>query len=61
MAVQMTKSQLIEKIAVETEVAKKDVKGVLETLAAVGYKELKKNGIFLVPGFAKLPEDVIPL
>jgi DNA-binding protein HU-beta len=53
MAVQMTKSQLIEKIAVETEVAKKDVKGVLETLATVGYKELKKSGVFLVPGFAK--------
>jgi nucleoid DNA-binding protein len=52
-AVQMTKSQLIEKIATETEVAKKDVKGVLETLASVGYKELKKNGLFLVPGFAK--------
>jgi DNA-binding protein HU-beta len=53
MAVQMTKSQLIEKISVETEVAKKDVKGVLETLATVGYKELKKSGVFLVPGFAK--------
>ena len=53
MAVQMTKSQLIEKIAAETEVAKKEVKGVLETLASVGYKELKKTGVFLVPGFAK--------
>jgi nucleoid DNA-binding protein len=53
MAVQMTKSQLIEKIAGETEVAKKQVKGVLETLATVGYKELKKSGVFLVPGFAK--------
>jgi nucleoid DNA-binding protein len=53
MAVQMTKSQLIEKISAETEVAKKDVKGVMETLASVGYKELKKNGVFLVPGFAK--------
>lgn len=31
----------------------KDVKGVLETLAKVGYKELKKTGVFLVPGFAK--------
>ena len=48
MAVQMTKSQLIEKIAAENEVVKKDVKGVLETLATIGYKELKKNGVFLV-------------
>jgi DNA-binding protein HU-beta len=53
MATQMTKSQLIERIATESELAKKDVKGVLETLTSVGYKELKKNGIFLVPGFAK--------
>ncbi len=53
MAVQMTKSQLIEKIAGESELAKKDVKGVLETLATIGYKELKKTGVFLVPGFAK--------
>lgn len=50
---QMTKSQLVEKISSETEVAKKDVKGVLEALTSVGYKELKKSGVFLVPGFAK--------
>jgi DNA-binding protein HU-beta len=53
MPTQMTKSQLIEKIAAENELAKKDVKNVLETLASVGYKELKKAGVFLVPGFAK--------
>ena len=53
MAVQMTKSQLIEKISAQSELAKKDVKGVMETLADIGYKELKKNGVFLVPGFAK--------
>jgi nucleoid DNA-binding protein len=50
----MTKSQLIEKIIEQqSELSKKDVKGVLETLASIGYKELKKNGVFLVPGFAK--------
>ena len=53
MATQMTKSQLIAKIAADSEVAKNDVKGVLETLATVGYKELKKTSVFLVPGFAK--------
>ena len=53
MAEQLTKSQLIEKIAETTELTKKDVKGVLENLATLGYKELKKNGVFLVPGFAK--------
>jgi len=29
------------------------VKGVLETLTSIGYKELKKSGVFVVPGFAK--------
>jgi DNA-binding protein HU-beta len=53
MATQMTKSQLIEKVAADADLAKKDVKGVLEALATTGYKELKKNGIFLVPGCAK--------
>ena len=53
MAAQMTKSQLIEQIAAATALAKKDVKGVMETLATIGYKELKKSGAFVLPGFAK--------
>jgi nucleoid DNA-binding protein len=53
MATQMTKSQLVEKIAAETELSKSQVKGVLESLTTVGYKELKKQGVFVVPGFAK--------
>ncbi len=53
MATQLTKSQLIEQIAASNELSKRDVKGVLESLAIIGYKELKKNGVFLVPGFAK--------
>lgn len=49
----MTKSQLVDKIAELQELAKKDVKAMMEALAEVGYKELKKNGVFVVPGFAK--------
>jgi nucleoid DNA-binding protein len=49
----MSKSQLIEKIATSTEVSKREVKGVMDALVDVGHKELKKNGVFLVPGFAK--------
>ncbi|ODR96206.1 DNA-binding protein [Methyloceanibacter superfactus] len=49
----MTKSELIQKIADDLELAKKDVKAVLESLASVGYKEMKKTGEFLLPGFAK--------
>jgi DNA-binding protein HU-beta len=53
MAIQMSKSQLIEKIATTSELSKRDVKNVLETMTEVGHRELKKNGVFLVPGFAK--------
>jgi DNA-binding protein HU-beta len=53
MATHLTKSQLIEQIATANKLAKKDVKGVMEALATVGYKELKKNGVFVLPGFAK--------
>ena len=49
----MSKSELIQKIADETSLAKKDVKAVVESLATVGYQELKKVGTFLLPGFAK--------
>ena len=50
----LSKSHLTEKIASEHEgIGKKDVKGVLEALVAVGHRELKKTGTFLVPGFAK--------
>src|SRR6202162_3114987 len=49
----MSKSELIEKVADQHSLAKKDVRSVIESLAAVGYKELKKTGTFLLPGFAK--------
>jgi DNA-binding protein HU-beta len=53
MATQLSKSQLIERIATATELSKRDVKNVMDNLVDVGHKELKKNGLFLVPGFAK--------
>jgi len=49
----MSKSELIQKVADECSVAKKDVKAVMEAMASVGYKELKKAGVFVLPGFAK--------
>jgi len=49
----MSKSELIQKIADEVSLSKKDVKAVIESMAAHGYKELKKTGEFLLPGFAK--------
>jgi DNA-binding protein HU-beta len=49
----LSKSEIIQKIADETALAKKDVKAVLEKLTEVGHKELKKLGEFQLPGFAK--------
>ena len=55
MAKLMSKSELIQNIAERhsDKLTRKDVKDVIESLAIVGYKELKKTGAFLVPGFAK--------
>jgi DNA-binding protein HU-beta len=55
MAKPMSKSDLISKLAEDhaDKLTRKDVKSVLESLATIGYKELKKTGTFLVPGFAK--------
>ena len=55
MAKVMSKSELVQKIAElhSDKLKRTDVKNVIESLAAVGYKELKKTGAFLVPGLAK--------
>ena len=55
MAKVLTKSQIIQTIADahKEKLARKDVARVLESLTSVGHKELKKSGVFLVPGFAK--------
>jgi len=51
----LSKSALIESIAkLQTDgTSKRQVKSVVEALATVGHRELKKSGVFLVPGFAK--------
>jgi DNA-binding protein HU-beta len=50
-----TKTELIQAIAEQhsDKLTRQDVKGVLASLASVGYKELRKSGEFVVPGFAK--------
>ena len=51
----MSKSGLIQAIseAVGEELTKKQVRSVLESLMTVGHRELKKSGVFTLPGFAK--------
>jgi DNA-binding protein HU-beta len=55
MAKTLTKSQVIQAIsdAHKQKFARRDVAKVIESLANTGYRELKKTGIFVLPGFAK--------
>lgn len=50
----MTKSALLTLVATKTGLSKKDVASVFDLLAATAYKEVKKNGMFVVPGFGKM-------
>ena len=51
----LSKSGLIQAIAetVGDELTRKQVRSVLESLINVGHRELKKSGVFTLPGFAK--------
>lgn len=50
----MTKSQIVTTLAEKSGLAKKEITGVLEILTTLAYKEVKKSGEFVVPGFGKL-------
>src|SRR5580700_9158279 len=51
----LSKSDILNAVAdaVGEEIPRKHVKQVVVTLADVGHKEVKKNGIFVLHGFAK--------
>ncbi len=50
----MTKTELQIALAAATETNKKTAGVFLETLSALAYKEIKKNGEFVLPGVGKL-------
>jgi len=50
----MTKSQLLASLADATGLSKKDAAGLVDKLAEMACKEVKKNGEFTVPGLGKL-------
>ena len=50
----MTKSQLLAVLSESSELSKKQVGELLDGLASLAYKEVKKGGEFVVPGFGKL-------
>ncbi|MGA3125016.1 MAG: HU family DNA-binding protein [Polyangiaceae bacterium] len=51
----LSKSAILQAVteAGGEEISRKHVKQVIETLAEVGHRELKKTGVFVLPGFAK--------
>ena len=51
----LSKSAILEAVtnAVGEDLSKKQVKLVVDTLVEVGHRELKKTGVFVLPGFAK--------
>ncbi len=51
----LSKSAILQAVTetVGEELSRKQVKLVIETLVAVGHRELKKTGVFVLPGFAK--------
>jgi DNA-binding protein HU-beta len=50
----MTKTELQSALAEATQTGKKTAGVLLDTLGAIAYKEIKKNGEFVLPGFGKL-------
>merc|ERR1711907_63882 len=50
----MTKGSMVKDIATEHGLKTKQVNQVFESLAALGTKEVKQNGIFTVPGLCRI-------
>jgi DNA-binding protein HU-beta len=50
----MTKTELQSALAEATQTDKRTAGVFLDTLSAIAYKEIKKNGEFVLPGFGKL-------
>ncbi|MGD9630360.1 MAG: HU family DNA-binding protein [Pyrinomonadaceae bacterium] len=50
----LTQTQIIAALAETSGLKKTEVKGLMDSLAEMAVKEVKKNGEFTVPGFGKL-------
>jgi DNA-binding protein HU-beta len=50
----LTKSQIMALLSEKCGMSKKDVNGVIDELVTLAYKEVKRNGEFVLPGFGKL-------
>jgi DNA-binding protein HU-beta len=50
----MTQTQIVKALATQNEVSSKVARGFLDGLAALAIAEVKKNGVFVVPGLGRL-------
>merc|ERR1712098_748293 len=50
----MSAGGLYEAVSTKTELKKKDVKAAFESLCEIAAGEVKKNGVFVIPGIAML-------
>jgi len=50
----MTQTQMVRTLAEHCEVSNKDAKKFLEELAGMAIGEVKKNGMFVLPGIGRL-------
>jgi DNA-binding protein HU-beta len=50
----MTQTQLVRSLAEGNEISNKQAKAILEGLAGIAIAEVKKNGVFVLPGIGRL-------
>ena len=50
----MTQTQLVKSLAESNEISNKQAKAILEGLASIAIAEVKKNGVFVLPGIGRL-------
>ena len=50
----MTQTALVRALAEKAEITKKQARAVLDNLSAVAVSEVKKNGVFVLPGIGRL-------
>ena len=50
----MTQTQIVQTLAEKCEVTKKVAKSMMDSLAQTAISEVKKNGVFVLPGIGRL-------
>jgi DNA-binding protein HU-beta len=53
-AIQVQFTQIIQKLADQAEITKRVAKSMMDTLAETAISEVKKNGVFVLPGIGRL-------